>query len=148
MNRLIQGALIGAALWMLFYLAVNMLEYFSWFSSKVRLVLLVFLLAVSAVVLAVYFVVPLVNLMRYRKKMSLEQAALLIGRFFPEVDDKLLNTLQLSSADDAGSQQLLEATIEQRTQQLAPLRFTDAVDLKGNLRYVYVFLKITYRFYL
>ena len=140
MNRLIQGALIGAALWMLFYLAVNMLEYFSWFSSKVRLVLLVFLLAVSAVVLAVYFVVPLVNLMRYRKKMSLEQAALLIGRFFPEVDDKLLNTLQLSSADDAGSQQLLEATIEQRTQQLAPLRFTDAVDLKGNLRYVYVFL--------
>ena len=140
LNRLIQGALIGAALWMLFYLAVNMLEYFSWFSSKVRLVLLVFLLAVSAVVLAVYFVVPLVNLMRYRKKMSLEQAALLIGRFFPEVDDKLLNTLQLSSADDAGSQQLLEATIEQRTQQLAPLRFTDAVDLKGNLRYVYVFL--------
>ena len=140
MNRLIQGALIGAALWMLFYLAVNTLEYFSWFSSKVRLVLLVFLLAVSAVVLAVYFVVPLVNLMRYRKKMSLEQAALLIGRFFPEVDDKLLNTLQLSSADDAGSQQLLEATIEQRTQQLAPLRFTDAVDLKGNLRYVYVFL--------
>lgn len=140
MNRLIQGALIGAALWILFYLAVNTLEYFSWFSSKVRLVLLVFLLAVSAVVLAVYFVVPLVNLMRYRKKMSLEQAALLIGRFFPEVDDKLLNTLQLSSADDAGSQQLLEATIEQRTQQLAPLRFTDAVDLKGNLRYVYVFL--------
>lgn len=140
LNRLIQGALIGAALWMLFYLAVNTLEYFSWFSSKVRLVLFVVLLAVSAVVLVVYFVVPLVNLIRYRKKMSLEQAALLIGRFFPEVDDKLLNTLQLSSADDAGSQQLLEATIEQRTRQLAPLRFTDAVDLKGNLRYVYIFL--------
>ena len=140
-NRLIQGALIGAALWILFYLAVNTLEYFSWFSPKVRMVLFAVLLLGTAAVLAVYFIVPLVNLIRYRHKMSLEQAALLIGRFFPGVDDKLLNTLQLSSsADDAGSRQLLEATIEQRTAQLAPLRFTDAVDLKGNLRYVYLFV--------
>ena len=141
LNRLIQGALIGATLWILFYLAVNALEYFSWFSSKVRLVLFVVMLAVSAAVLVFYFVVPLVNLVRYRKKMSLKQASLLIGRFFPEVDDKLLNTLQLSSStDDVGSRQLLEAAIEQRTEQLAPLRFTDAVDLKGNLRYVYLLL--------
>ena len=142
-NRLIQGVLIGAALWILFYLAMNTLEYFSWFSSAVRRVMFVALLAGSAVVLALYFVIPLVNLIRYRKKMSLEQAALLIGRFFPGVDDKLLNTLQLSSSDsDAGSQQLLEATIEQRTAQLAPLRFTDAVDLKGNRKYVYIFIAL------
>lgn len=142
-NRLIQGVLIGAALWILFYLAMNTLEYFSWFSSAVRRVMFVVLLAGSAVVLALYFVVPLVNLIRYRKKMSLEQAALLIGRFFPGVDDKLLNTLQLSSSDsDLGSQQLLEATIEQRSAQLAPLRFTDAVDLKGNRKYVYIFIAL------
>ena len=141
MNRLIQGALIGAALWILFYLAVNTLEYFSWFSPKVRMGLFILLLFGTTVVLGVYFIVPLVNLIRYRHKMSLEQAALLIGRFFPGVDDKLLNTLQLSSStNDPASQQLLEATIEQRTAQLAPLRFTDAVDLKGNLRYVYIFL--------
>ena len=71
LNRLIQGALIGAALWILFYLALNTLEYFSWFSSKVRLGLFIVMLAVSAVVLGVYFIVPLVNLIRYRKKMSL-----------------------------------------------------------------------------
>lgn len=140
-NRLIQGVLIGSALWILFYLAVNTLEYFSWFSPNIRKVLFGVLLGGTAVVVAVYFVVPLVNLIRYRRKMSHEKAALLIGRFFPDVDDKLLNTLQLSSsADDPGSRQLLEATIEQRTAQLAPLRFTDAVDLKGNLRYVYVFI--------
>ena len=38
-NRLIQGVLIGAALWILFYLAMNTLEYFSWFSSAVRRVM-------------------------------------------------------------------------------------------------------------
>lgn len=140
-NRLIQGVLIGAALWIVFYLLLNALEYFSWFSSRVRFALFILLLAGSAAVLTVYFVIPLVNLFRYRKKMTVDQAALLIGRFFPEVQDKLLNTLQLAgSADGAMSDELLAATIEQRTRQLAPLRFSDAVDLKGNLRYLYLFM--------
>lgn len=142
-NRLIQGVLIGAALWIVFYLLVNALEYFSWFSPRVRFALFLLLLAGSAAVLVFYVIIPLVNLFRFRKKMSHEQAALLIGRFFPEVQDKLLNTLQLADVSDANaSNQLLLATIEQRTQQLAPLRFSDAVDLKGNLRYLYLFLAL------
>lgn len=142
-NRLIQGVLIGAALWIVFYLLVNALEYFSWFSPRVRFILFLVLLAGSAAVLVFYFIIPLVNLFRFRKKMSLEQASLLIGRFFPEVQDKLLNTLQLTeTSENSASDELLAATIEQRTQQLAPLRFSDAVDLKGNLRYLYVFLAL------
>jgi hypothetical protein len=142
-NRLIQGVLIGAALWIVFYLLVNTLEYFSWFSSKIRFALFLLLLLGSAIVLVFYFLIPLVNLIRFRKKMSLEQAALLIGKFFPDVQDKLLNTLQLANESNAGSQdELLLATIEQRTQQLSPVRFSDAVDLKGNLRYLYLFLTL------
>ena len=142
-NRLIQGVLIGAALWIVFYLLINTLEYFSWFSSKVRFVLFILLIIGSLLVATLYFIIPLVNLIRFRKKMSLEQAALLIGKFFPDIHDKLLNTLQLSDnlATDA-SNELLMATIEQRTAQLSPVRFTDAVDLKGNLRYLYVFLAL------
>lgn len=142
-NRLIQGALIGAALWIVFYLLVNTLEYFSWFSSNVRLALLILLILGSVLVATFYVAIPLVNLIRYRKKMSHEQAALLIGKFFPDVRDKLLNTLQLSDnlSEDA-SNELLLATIEQRTAQLTPVRFTDAVDLKGNLRYLYLFLAL------
>ena len=143
LNRLVQGVLIGAALWMVFYLLVNALEYFSWFSSKIRFGLFLVLLLGSAFVLVYYFLTPLLNLIRFRKKMSHEQAALLIGKFFPDIEDKLLNTLQL--ADSAVSDQnneLLLATIEQRTQRLAPIRFSDAVDLKGNLKYLWVFLAL------
>ena len=142
-NRLIQGALIGAALWIVFYLLVNTLEYFSWFSSKIRLVLLILLIIGSLLVAARYFIIPLVNLIRYRKKMSLEQAALLIGKFFPDISDKLLNTLQLSNdlAADS-SNELLVATIEQRKAQLSPVRFSDAINLKDNLRYLYVFVAL------
>ena len=144
-NRLVQGVLIGAALWIVFFLLVNTLEYFSWFSSNVRLALLILLVFGSLSVATVYFAIPLVNLIRYRKKMSHEQAALLIGKFFPEVRDKLLNTLQLSdSLSEDASNELLVATIEQRTAQLTPVRFTDAVDLKGNLRYLYLFLALLF----
>ena len=158
LNRLIQGVLVGAVLWIVFYLLINGLEYFSWFPSKGRFVLFLFLLAGSGFVLVYHFLIPLFNLIRFRKKMSVEQASVLIGKFFPEIKDKLLNTIQLSKqmeniggpstlrqgSGTAGSgtatdNALLEATIEQRSARLSPIRFSDAVDLRGNLKYLGIF---------
>ena len=149
LNRLIQGVLVGAVLWIVFYLLINGLEYFSWFPPKGRFVLLLFLLAGSVFVLAYHFLIPLVNLIRFRKKMSVEQASVLIGKFFPEIKDKLLNTIQLSNQMEASKvgpstgsgteNDLLAATIEQRSARLSPIRFTDAVDLRGNLKYLGIF---------
>ena len=140
LNRLIQGVLVGAVLWIVFYLLLNGLEYFSWFPPKGRFVLFLFLLAGSAFVLVYHFLIPLVNLIRFRKKMSVEQASVMIGRFFPEIKDKLLNTIQLSNQMAAeGDNALLAATIEQRSARLSPIRFSDAVDLRGNLKYLGIF---------
>ena len=153
LNRLIQGVLMGAVLWIVFYLLINGLEYFSWFPPKGRFVLFLFLLTGSAFVLVYHFLVPLVNLIRYRKKMSVEQASVLIGRFFPEIKDKLLNTIQLSKQMEASKggpstgsgtsalsdNALLAAAIEQRSARLSPIRFSDAVDLRGNLKYLGIF---------
>ena len=153
LNRLIQGVLVGAVLWIVFYLLINGLEYFSWFPPKGRFVLFLFLLAGSGFVLVYHFFIPLVNLIRFRKKMSVEQASLLIGKFFPEIKDKLLNTIQLSNQMEASKSKvgpstgsgtsddnaLLAATIEQRSARLSPIRFSDAVDLRGNLKYLGIF---------
>ena len=140
LNRLIQGVLVGAVLWIVFYLLINGLEYFSWFPSKGRLILLLFLMAGSAFVAVYYFLIPLFNLIRFKKKMSVEQAATLIGKFFPDIQDKLLNTIQLSNdLKERNEDELLAATIEQRTASLSPIRFTDAVNLKGNLKYLAIF---------
>ena len=163
LNRLIQGVLVGAVLWIVFYLLINGLEYFSWFPPKGRFVLFLFLLAGSGFVLVYHFLIPLVNLIRFRKKMSVEQASVMIGKFFPEIKDKLLNTIQLNNQmealkttnivgpstgsrtlDSTGSgtdndNALLAATIEQRSARLSPIRFSDAVDLRGNLKYLGIF---------
>lgn len=139
-NRLIQGVLAGAMLWIVFYLLINGLEYFSWFPSKGRFVLFLFLMAGSAFVAVFHFLIPLFNMIRFRKKMSPAQAAILIGRFFPDIQDKLLNTIQLTETLQGDrDNELLAATITQRTANLSPIRFSDAVDLRSNLKYLAIF---------
>ena len=140
LNRLIQGALIGLVLMIALFLIINGIEYFSWLPQKGRLILLLlFILGISFVAIF-YFIIPIINLIRFRKKMSDEQAAIIIGKFFPEISDKLLNTIQLSNEYSQNTNnELLEATIEQRINNLKPINFSDAVNLKENYKYLKIF---------
>ena len=140
LNKLIQGCLIGSVLLIITFLIINGIEYFSWSSGKTRLILLITLIILFSVVTCFYFIIPLVNLIRFKKKMSNEQAAILIGKFFPEIKDKLLNTLQLTNdASNNSDNELLLATIEERTKNLQPIKFSEAVNLKDNYKYLKIF---------
>ena len=140
LNRLIQGALIGLVLMIALFLIINGIEYFSWLTQKGRFILLLLFILGTLFVGIFYFAIPIINLIRFRNKMSDEQAAIIIGKFFPEISDKLLNTLQLSHEllQDSDNQ-LLIATIEQRTEHLKPINFSDAVNLKENYKYLKIF---------
>ena len=140
LNRLIQGALIGLVLMIALFLIINGIEYFSWLPQKGRFILLLLFILGTLFVGLFYFAIPIINLIRFRNKMSDEQAAIMIGKFFPEISDKLLNTLQLSHEllQDSDNQ-LLIATIEQRTEHLKPINFSDAVNLKENYKYLKIF---------
>lgn len=140
LNKLIQGGLIGSVLLIISFLIINGIEYFSWSSGKIRLILLISLITLFSIVICFYFIIPLFNLIRFRKKMTNEQAAVLIGKFFPEIKDKLLNTIQLTNdAKNNSSDELLLATIEQRTKKLQPIKFSEAVNLKENYKYLKIF---------
>ena len=140
LNKLIQGGLIGSVLLIISFLIINGIEYFSWSSGKIRLILLISLIILFSIVICFYFIIPLFNLIRFRKKMTNEQAAVLIGKFFPEIKDKLLNTIQLTNdAKNNSSDELLLATIEQRTKKLQPIKFSEAVNLKENYKYLKIF---------
>ncbi len=140
LNRLIQGSLIGTIMLILFFLIFNGIEYFSWLSGKIRLILFITAIATFSIILIFYFIIPSVNLIRFRKKMSDKEAAILIGKFFPEIKDKLLNTLQLTDEiNDSANNELLLATIKQRTNNLQIFKFSDAVNLKENYKYLKIF---------
>jgi hypothetical protein len=114
---------------------MNTAEFFGRFSSPVRGAL--FFGSLTVMVLALYYWIinPLVHLYGIGKSLTNEEAAQQIGRFFPEVGDKLLNTLQLRALTRQQSD-LLEASINQRSKQLLIVRFADAIQINQNRRFI------------
>lgn len=160
-NLLLKGALYAVAIVGVLFLAAVLLEHFGWLSSVARGVIFWGGMAAVAAVVAWYIVRPLVKMAGLGKRLSHAEAARIVGRHFPEVGDKLLNLLQLMEEEekgkvkaesgklkDEGNQSsplstphsplptLLLAAIEQKTEQLRPVPFANAVDLKANRRYL------------
>lgn len=142
-SRLIKGVLYAVALLLMLFLAMVILEHFGFFSVAVRTVLFWIYVVAMAVVIWCYVFTPLLKMFKLGKVISYEEAASIVGAHFPEVKDKLLNLLQLQQEQDAVSiaenvnqSDLLVAAIEQRTNQLSPIPFVNAVDLRVNRKYV------------
>jgi hypothetical protein len=135
-NELIKGLLLGLAGIVSAFLIATGLEYFGQFSTNVRTILFWTWLIFSLVVSAIYIFIPLLHLYKIGKVLDYESAARIVGSHFPDIEDKLLNTLQLESQSTGQSNDvLLQAAIDQRTQTLKPVPFQSAVDFKSNIRY-------------
>jgi hypothetical protein len=134
-NQLIKGSILFAGIFLLGFLLVSIFEYYGRYTSNVRAILFFTLLISSLVALVYYIIIPLAGLYRIRRQMNYAEAAKIIGSHFTEVQDKLLNTLQLlESEPQSGS--LLEAAIQQKTEELKPVPFSSAIQFSKNLRYL------------
>ena len=137
-NLLVKGILYAVAIVGVLFLAAVLLEHFGWLSRVVRGLIFWGGLAAVAAVAAWFVVRPLLKMAGLGKRIGHKEAARIVGRHFPEVSDRLLNLLQLmdeGSAQGAESDLLL-AAIEQKTEQLRPVPMLNAVDLKGNRKYL------------
>lgn len=136
-NQIIRGAIYCIALVTAAYLFVTLFEYFGRFSTTVRTILFFgFIAGVLAIVIKNIFI-PLSKMFHLGQTISHNQAAAIIGKHFPEVQDKLLNTLQLQAmANEGADNSLLYAGIEQRIKQLRPVPFTSAIDFRENKKYL------------
>ncbi len=134
-NQLFKGSLLAVALLLSLFLLINTIEYFGRFNSIVRGVLFFSYLAAFAYVSYRWVISPLLFLSGLTRPISNEDAARQIGRFFPSVGDKLLNTLQLESLG-SGQSDLIQASIRQKSGQLLVVRFSEAVNFNENSRYL------------
>lgn len=135
-NQLIRGSLYAVALLVTLFLCVVLSEHFGFFSRTVRAFLFWGYLLLLLLVVGYCVVRPLLHMYRLGRVLTYEQAAVIVGDHFPEVQDQLLNLLQLEQMTPAGESDLLLACIEQKTRQLSPIPFFKAVDLSKNRRYV------------
>lgn len=135
LNQLLKGSLVTVALLLIAYISVNTIEYLGRFGSDVRAVLFFTFIAAAIISFSLWIVRPLAKLLNLNRQLSDEEAAQQIGAHFPEIDDKLLNAIQLnrlSNQDNA----LVQASIAQRSRELEVVRFTDAINLGENRKYL------------
>ncbi len=137
-NQLIRGGIYSFTTLLAFYLIVTALEYFGHFTSALRTVLFYLFVGTNIFIIAKLMVIPLLKLNRIGKIISHSQAAEIIGTYFSNISDKLLNTLQLKEQSQlrTPNSELIEAGINQKISELKPIPFTSAIDLKKNVRYL------------
>lgn len=138
-NRLIKGLLFFVGIFLLTFLLVVSLEYIGHFNSIVRTILFFSFVLVNGVIFYRYILDPTLKLKSYGKRINHFQAAQIIGSFFPEVSDRLLNTLQLNDRMDPNSAdfELIKASVQQRSTTLVSIPFSDAVNIQENKKYVF-----------
>ncbi|MBK7619854.1 MAG: DUF4175 domain-containing protein [Flavobacteriales bacterium] len=137
-DQLIRGLLYGVGLMVAFYLAATLLEYVGRFGIGVRTALFWGTVVAVALVIGKFIAIPLIKLFRLGEVISHAEAARIVGSHFSEVKDKLLNTLQLQemAASQAQQSDLIDAAIAQRSRELGPVPFVNAIDLRRNTRYL------------
>ncbi len=143
-NILLRGVIFFLAVLFTAWLVFSSLEYFGRFETSVRLSFLFVFIAISGFALLKWIAMPIYQLTQLNKNLSDEQAAVQIGNYFPNVKDKRLNALQLESLSNQQNE-LVVASINQKTAALSVIPFTEAVNFKENkkhLKYIAVPLGI------
>lgn len=139
-NNLIRGILYSTAVLLVAFIGFALLEHYYFTattsSMQLRKGLFYTFLGISALTLGGLVFRPLLQYFRLGRVISHEQAAQIIGQHFGAVKDKLLNVLQLKEQMNYNQSALVAASINQKIQNLKPVPFASAIDLKENKRYL------------
>lgn len=133
-NQIIKGFIISLVLILLLYFALSTLEYFNRFQSIIRFILFVSFLSFTSLTFIRFIFIPFLSLIKLKKRINYEDSSKIIGSYFPEIRDKLLNIIQLDNMKDNNS--LILASIEQKSLELTPFNFKNAIDYKENRKYL------------
>ena len=133
-NKLLKGSLLFISIGLLYFIFTVLIEYFLWLKPVYRTLLFWLFITVEICLLIQFIIIPLFYLFGFKKGITHEQSAKIIGNHFPEVQDKLTNLLQLQGTSNAS--ELVLASINQKTIELSPVPFKTAVNFKNNFKYL------------
>ncbi len=144
-NQIIRGGIWSASLLLVTFLISVILEYFGQFDILIRTIIFYAYLSINVPILLKLIIIPFLKLKKIGPYLSFEKASIVVGKFFPEIKDKLLNTLLLK--DLAKSEQnnldLIIASIDQKIQYLKPIQFNKAINYNKNKKYlIYLFIPL------
>lgn len=133
-NELIRGTILFATIGLLYFLFTLFVEYVLWLNPTARTILFWLFIVVEVALFVKFIALPLIKLFKLQSRIDYLDASRIIGRYFPEVNDKLVNVLQLKR--DSNQSELLLASIEQKSIELKPIPFALAINFKHNVKYL------------
>jgi len=133
-NELIKGVILFFSIGLLYFIVTLSIESLLWLNTTARTLLFWIFIVVECGLFYRFIALPLAKLFKLKKGITATEASKLIGRHFPEVNDKLLNVLQLHS--ESNQSELLLASIDQKAEELSPIPFKLAINFKQNLKYL------------
>lgn len=134
-NQIIKGLILTAIFLSASFVTVNFLEYVGQFNNLLRATLFFTFIASATASTVFWIVIPFSKLLMPNLQMSDDLAARQIGSFFPEIKDKLLNTLQLSRLTQAETD-LIVAGLNQKMAWFSPINFGLSVRFGENRYYL------------
>jgi hypothetical protein len=144
-SKILKGIILSFSVYIAWYLIIVVAEYFGRFSSPFRTVLFLITSLAFLIVFIRMILIPVLNLFKIGKTLDYKKASRIIGNHFPDVADKLQNTLELKELSDTdyAFRDVLIASINQRTEKLSPIPFVSAINLRKNFRYFRYLLPIS-----
>ena len=137
-NQILTGFILLTGILLLLLLVSVLIEYFAWMNVTGRKILFWSVIGICAIIFIYFILLPLLRMLRLGKVISYRQAANIIGKYFPDIKDKLLNYLELEQMQDTSldNNDLIVASINQKTDNLSPFNFSKAVSFKSALKYL------------
>ncbi|MDD3685216.1 MAG: hypothetical protein PHE56_00480 [Bacteroidales bacterium] len=144
-SKILRGLILSFSVYIAWYLIIVVAEYFGRFSSPFRTVLFLITSIAFLIIFVRMILIPILNLFKIGKTLDYKKASRIIGNHFPDVADKLQNTLELKelSETDYAFRDVLMASINQRTEKLSPIPFVSAINLRKNFRYFRYLLPVS-----
>ncbi|MFL2573799.1 MAG: hypothetical protein ACJ0P8_05105 [Flavobacteriales bacterium] len=132
LNQLIRGGILTLILLLILFIAISVLEHYMNFDVVLRTVLFWFYIILNTLFVSKFIAIPFLKLIKLRKGIKYSDAAKIIGDHFKEIDDKLINVLELAEMNQ--NNDLVNASIEQKTASISPIPILNAINFKTNIK--------------
>jgi len=139
----IRGILIVLLALFFSYISVISLEYFFYLSTAIRTVMFHSFLVFALILSVLYIFLPFLKFSGIIKKGNKSIVIELMGDFFPEVEDKLINVLELNEMKEENySFSIIQAAIAQKSKELSVFNFSEAIN-PGNLKKLGIYFTVS-----
>ena len=135
-NLIFRGILSCLTILIVFFLAICLIEYFSFLNSYFRKIIFWTYLGIVLILVLKLIISPIISLFHTIKNpKENHRVAKLIGKHFPEIEDKLINILELKEIDSF-SKDLINASIDKKYADIKSFSFQKAIDWTKTIKYL------------